>query len=62
MTEQTLTVPLRDAAALLGISDDTAYRLHARGEFPVPVVAIGRQLFVSRRRLEQFVDGEEVAS
>ena len=59
---RSLTVTLREAAELLGISYDAAWKMQARDEFPVPVVRVGRLLMVSRRRLEEFVDGEAVAS
>lgn len=52
---QTCTLP--EAAAILGISERTAYRLTADGEFPVPVLAIGRCKRVSRRQLEAFIEG-----
>jgi excisionase family DNA binding protein len=38
------TVSVEEAGALLGVSRTTAYRLAACGEFPVPVIRIGRKL------------------
>jgi excisionase family DNA binding protein len=43
-TECLTTVSVQEAAALLGISRTTAYRLAACGEFPVPVIKVGRKL------------------
>jgi excisionase family DNA binding protein len=56
------TLPFTEAAAYLGIPERTAYRLLANGEFPVPVLKVGRRRLVSRQLLEQFVNGEQVAS
>lgn len=51
------TCTLREAAAILGISERTAYRLNASGQFPVPVLTIGGSRRVSRRQLEAFIEG-----
>ena len=40
----TLTVP--EAADVLGVDADAAYRAVQRGEFPVPVIRVGRRLVV----------------
>jgi excisionase family DNA binding protein len=53
-----LTLSIAEAAAVLGIGVSTAYRLCARGEFPVPVLRIGVTCKVSARRLKAYVDGE----
>lgn len=50
------TVPLVEAAAILGIAKRTAYDLVARGEFPVPVLRVGTLLKVSRAQLERFIE------
>lgn len=55
--ETPLTLSMAEAAALLGIGVSTAYRLCARGEFPVPVLRIGGMVKVSRARLRDYVDG-----
>ena len=55
-TSETLTVP--EAAAVLGISRDSAYRAAARGE--VPTVRIGRRLLVPRHQLARMLGGETV--
>ncbi len=44
--EAATTVSVEAAGALLGVSRTTAYRLAACGEFPVPVLRVGRQLRV----------------
>lgn len=62
MSAEPLTVTLPTAAELLGIGERTAYDLVARDEFPVPVLRIGRSLRVSRRAIEQFVDGDLAAT
>lgn len=58
-----LVVSLAEAAALLGISRGGAYRMHREGTFPVRVVRIGGEhcgrLMVSRRLLEEYVNGSE---
>lgn len=48
---------LADAAQLLDMDKSTAYRLARRGEFPVPVLTIGRLKKVSRRALTAYIDG-----
>ena len=40
------TVSIPEAARLLGIGRTTAYELASRGEFPVPVLRVGRQFRV----------------
>lgn len=54
------TVSLVDAAQLLGIHRSTAWDLHRRGQFPVPVLRIGHGLRVAKAQLERFLsEGEE---
>ncbi len=65
--EQTQADPemlkLPQAAKLLGISRWLAYELHKRGEFPVPVLKLGRCLRVSRPVLEEYTrTGRPIAS
>lgn len=55
-------ISLTEAGQALGISRATAYRLADTGEFPVPVLTVGRSKKVSRRRLMAFIEGEQVAS
>ena len=53
------TVSLVDAAQLLGIHRSTAWDLHRRGQFPVPVLRIGHGLRVAKVQLERFLlEGE----
>lgn len=49
MDRQTLTVP--EACRLLGISRGLGYELARTGQFPVPVLKLGRRLLVSRAAL-----------
>lgn len=54
------TVSLVDAAQLLGIHRSTAWDLHRRGQFPVPVLRIGHGLRVAKVQLERFLlEGEQ---
>ena len=52
---QTLT--LGQAATLLGIGRSTAYELARRGDFPVPVLRVGRSVKVSVKAIEEFLEG-----
>lgn len=45
----TLTVP--EVAKLLGLSENSAYTAIARGDFPLPVIRIGRRLLVPRAKV-----------
>ena len=49
----TLTIP--EAARLLGISTSKAYEAARAGE--IPTVRLGTRVLVSRRRLEELIDG-----
>jgi predicted DNA-binding transcriptional regulator AlpA len=44
-----------DAVAALGVSRDTGYSLARTGDFPVPVVTVGRRLKVRRTDLLAFL-------
>ena len=56
------TMSLAEAAEVLGIHRTTAWSLHKRGEFPVPVLKIGSNLRVVRAHLVLFMEtGEPVA-
>jgi excisionase family DNA binding protein len=55
---ETLTLSISEAAHLLGIGVSTAYRLCARGEFPIPVLRIGGIVKVSLKRLHDYVDAD----
>lgn len=52
-------VSLTRAGSALGIPVTSAYRLYARGEFPVPVVKVGGRLRVRTADLLPFLDGGE---
>ena len=54
VNSETLTVP--EAAALLGIGRDLAYRAAATGE--LPTVRIGRRILVPRRQLALMLGGD----
>ena len=57
------TVSLVEAARVLGIHRSTAWDLHKRGEFPVPVLQVGHGLRVAKVHLEQFLlKGEAIRS
>lgn len=43
-----VTVPLPQAGRCWGLGRDASYELARRGEFPVPVLRVGRRLVVSR--------------
>lgn len=52
-----------DAADVLGIHRDTAYSLIKAGEFPTPVIKIGRRIKVPTAPLVRLVEtGSAVAS
>ena len=54
---------LSEAARELGISRTHAYDLHQRGEFPVPVLKLGRCFRVSQTVLEEYKrTGQPIAS
>lgn len=50
-----MTMSLTEAAELLGIHRTTAWSLHKRGEFPVPVLKLGCALRVVRSHLELYM-------
>ena len=56
MTDQRLTVTVTEAARLLGISRGMAYECVRTGE--LPSIMLGRRILISRRRLEEMLDGE----
>jgi hypothetical protein len=49
------TVSLTEAALVLGIHRSTAWELHKRGEFPLPVLRVGHRLLVAKVHLERFL-------
>lgn len=56
------TVDFNVAAARLGISRSTAWRLDKAGQFPIPVIRLGSVKKVSKAALERILSGEQVAS
>lgn len=48
-----------DAVAALGVSRDTGYSLAKTGDFPIPVVPVGRRLKVRRSDLLAFLGIQE---
>lgn len=53
----TETVGVAEAAAILGVSENFARSLIGRGEFPVPVLRIGRLIRVPTDSLMRFAQG-----
>jgi excisionase family DNA binding protein len=53
----TETVGVHEAAEVLGVSENFARSLITRGEFPVPVIRIGRLIRVPTDRLMRFAQG-----
>jgi len=51
----TLTLTIPQAAQLLGISVSKAYEAARAGE--LPTLRVGARVLISRRRLEELVDG-----
>jgi predicted DNA-binding transcriptional regulator AlpA len=45
------TLSLAEAALVLGIHRSTAWDLYKRGEFPVPVLKLGKRLRVTKLQL-----------
>lgn len=50
-------IPLRETLGPLGLCRDTAYKLLAAGEFPVPALKVGRRWFVRGAQLDAFLAG-----
>lgn len=51
------TISLTEAAHVLGIHRSTAWELWKRGDFPVPVLQIGKRLRVTKAQLARYLDG-----
>ena len=58
--EPPVTISVQVAAATLGVSRTTAYRLAATGE--IPAVRVGRSLRVPVHRLVALLDGKTAAN
>lgn len=54
MSAEALFVPVKEAAAMLGISDDLVYDLAARGE--LPCATFGSRRMIPRRAIELVLD------
>jgi excisionase family DNA binding protein len=57
---RSLTVPVPEAAKMLGISRGAGYELARRGELP-GVIKLGGRYVVSRVVLERTINGQEPA-
>lgn len=55
------TVNLSEVAKVLGISRPVAYALAQRGDFPLPIIRLGRRMVVSKRALNALLDQTEVS-
>lgn len=58
--EQPLVIRIEEAAKLLGIGRDLAYRLARAGE--IPSVRLGRRLVVPRKALELWLEEQDVSA
>ena len=56
---QALTLTIPQAAQLLGISVSKAYEAARAGE--LPTLRVGTRVLISRRRLEELIDGSATA-
>ena len=54
-TSTCATLSLTEAAKVLGIHRSTAWELYKRGEFPVPVLKLGRRLRVTKLQLQRYL-------
>jgi excisionase family DNA binding protein len=52
-----LTMSVPEAAKVLGLSRGSAFEAVRRGE--IPVLRIGRRLLVSRKRLQEIIEGRD---
>ena len=61
INKESLMISLSDAAQMLGIHRTTAWAIHDRGDFPVPVIKVGGHWRVVRAHLHHFIStGERV--
>ena len=49
------TMDIPTASILLGISRGLGYDLARRGEFPVPIIRLGKRMVVSRMAIDQLL-------
>ncbi len=59
MTDETVLLTVREAAAFLRISRNLAYELVARGE--IPAVRLGRVIRVPRTALDHWLEAESAS-
>jgi excisionase family DNA binding protein len=59
LTRRTYTI--EEVADLLGLSRNRCYVAARNGTLPVPVIRIGRRMFVSRAAFDRFLEGEAAA-
>ena len=52
------TIPLRQAAARLGISQIHCYELVRLNKFPVPVIRAGNRILVPVKPLDRLLEGQ----
>ena len=57
-TDTRKTVDVAEASQELGINKLTAYDSIRRGDFPLPVIKIGRRYVIPRAALERLLAGE----
>lgn len=58
LSDTPAVVSVPEAGRVFGIGKNTAYDLARRGEFPAPVIKIGRRMFVLKSQLRRAIDGE----
>ena len=60
VTETRLTLTVKEAATMLGISKNLAYELARRGELPGAIKLGHKRIVVSKVQLERILQGERV--
>jgi excisionase family DNA binding protein len=61
-TDERLTLTIKEAAAMLGISRNLAYELARRGELPGVIKLGEKRIVVSRAQLENLLRGRANAN
>jgi excisionase family DNA binding protein len=51
-----LTITIKEAARVLGISRGLAYQLARQDALPVPVIKLGRRMVLSRKAVETLLE------
>lgn len=57
-TPESAVWSIAEAAALLGIGRQTAYDLIRRGEFPLPVLQLGRRKVIAKAVMARYLTQE----